>query len=135
MRSTLPSLRSAALALLVTAALASAALLACSNDSDAPHDAPVDSGQPVDTGADSGTPADAGSDTLGSDALSSDALSSDALSSDAPDAIDAAETVPECYTNPKTHYEIINACTDAARVDKHPSGLPFLPDGALPPPP
>lgn len=40
---------------------------------------------------------------------------------------------PDCYENPQTHLEIINACTDAERVDKRPT-LPLLePDGSLPP--
>ena len=39
----------------------------------------------------------------------------------------------ECFTNPQTHFEIINACTDAERIDKQPT-LPLLqPDGGLPP--
>lgn len=124
--SSLRILRDAALALIVASSLATgAALVACSNDSDAPHDQPVDSGQPADTGVDTGTPFDTGTDS---------GTPTDAIS-DANDASDASETVPECYTNPKTHYEIINACTDAARVDKKPTGLPFLADGGLPPPP
>lgn len=40
---------------------------------------------------------------------------------------------PACYTDPKTHVEIINACTDAEMVDKV-VNLPLLqPDGSLPP--
>lgn len=40
---------------------------------------------------------------------------------------------PDCYMNPMTHVEIINACTDAERVDKTPD-LPLLgADGGLPP--
>ncbi|HTR55962.1 MAG TPA: hypothetical protein VMJ10_35040 [Kofleriaceae bacterium] len=38
-----------------------------------------------------------------------------------------------CFTNPQTHYEIINACTTAQKIykDSHP---PLLnPDGTLPP--
>jgi hypothetical protein len=39
----------------------------------------------------------------------------------------------DCFTNPKNHFEIINACTDAAKIDKKPV-LPLLqPDGSLPP--
>lgn len=38
-----------------------------------------------------------------------------------------------CFTNPTTHYEIINACTNAQFVDKHPN-LPLqYADGGLPP--
>lgn len=40
---------------------------------------------------------------------------------------------PDCFMNPKTHLEIINACTDAAAVDKKVT-LPLAnPDGTLPP--
>jgi hypothetical protein len=47
-----------------------------------------------------------------------------------PPPVDAA---PTCFTNPTTHFQIINACTDASFVDKTPT-LPLLnPDGSLPP--
>jgi hypothetical protein len=40
---------------------------------------------------------------------------------------------PDCVVSPKTHEEIINACTDAEKIDKMPV-LPLLnPDGSLPP--
>ncbi len=40
---------------------------------------------------------------------------------------------PDCFENPQTHLEIINACTDAEAVDRDPV-LPLLePDGSLPP--
>lgn len=40
---------------------------------------------------------------------------------------------PDCSMSPKTHEEIINACSDAEKVDKMPA-LPLLkPDGSLPP--
>lgn len=40
---------------------------------------------------------------------------------------------PDCYSNPMTHVEIINACTTADKVDKM-STLPLLgPNGELPP--
>jgi hypothetical protein len=40
---------------------------------------------------------------------------------------------PDCYMNPQTHVEIINACTDAEKVDKA-VNLPLLgSDGKLPP--
>ena len=40
---------------------------------------------------------------------------------------------PDCYTNPMTHVEIINACTTADKVDKV-SNLPLLgQNGELPP--
>jgi hypothetical protein len=39
----------------------------------------------------------------------------------------------DCYLNPTTHLEIINACTDAVKITKNPT-LPLLyPDGGLPP--
>ncbi|MCC6644318.1 MAG: hypothetical protein IT374_01945 [Polyangiaceae bacterium] len=38
-----------------------------------------------------------------------------------------------CSTAPKTHVELINACTDAQAIEVHPV-LPLLqPDGSLPP--
>ncbi len=38
-----------------------------------------------------------------------------------------------CFTNPQSHYEIINACTNAQSVDKT-ATLPLtLSDGGLPP--
>jgi hypothetical protein len=39
----------------------------------------------------------------------------------------------DCFTNPKTHYEIINACTDAVRVKKAPNLRGLAADGGLPP--
>ena len=39
----------------------------------------------------------------------------------------------DCVTNPKTHEEIINACTDAVRIDKRPNLPLILADGGLPP--
>lgn len=54
-----------------------------------------------------------------------------------PDApiVDAMPGPPDasCFTNPTTHYEIINACTNAQFVDKHPNLPLTLPDGGLPP--
>ncbi len=52
---------------------------------------------------------------------------------DAAVAIDAGAPDASCFTDPKTHNEIINACTTAVKVfkDSHP---PLLnPDGTLPP--
>ena len=45
---------------------------------------------------------------------------------------DAGTPDASCFTNPQTHYEIINACTTAQQIfkDSHP---PLLnPDGTLP---
>jgi hypothetical protein len=39
----------------------------------------------------------------------------------------------DCFDNPKTHFEIINACTTAAKVTKTPTLTKLLPDGGLPP--
>jgi hypothetical protein len=39
----------------------------------------------------------------------------------------------DCFMNPTTHVEIINACTDSTKINKNPN-LPLrLPDGGLPP--
>ena len=47
------------------------------------------------------------------------------------DEADAAGE-PDCFTNPTTHHEIVNACTDAQRIEKNPV-LPLLNrDGSLP---
>jgi len=53
----------------------------------------------------------------------------------APDAgiADAAAEATACSVAPTTHPEIINACTDAVKIEKNPA-LPLLrPDGTLPP--
>ena len=39
----------------------------------------------------------------------------------------------DCFLNPKTHFEIINACTDAVRITKNPTLPLLLTDGGLPP--
>ena len=39
----------------------------------------------------------------------------------------------DCFDNPKTHYEIINACTNATRIAKNPVLPKLLSDGGLPP--
>ena len=39
----------------------------------------------------------------------------------------------DCYLNPMTHLEIINACTDAVRITKNPTLPLLLTDGGLPP--
>ncbi len=55
------------------------------------------------------------------------------------DIIDAG-TLPDgapadCFMNPTTHFEIINACTSAVKIAKNPT-LPLLyADGGLPPTP
>lgn len=39
----------------------------------------------------------------------------------------------DCFDNPKTHFELINACTNATRITKNPTLNKLLPDGGLPP--
>lgn len=39
----------------------------------------------------------------------------------------------DCFENPKTHFEIINACTNAQRITKNPTLPKLLSDGGLPP--
>jgi hypothetical protein len=39
----------------------------------------------------------------------------------------------DCIENPKTHLEIINACTKAVKIRKDPVLVKLLPDGGLPP--
>jgi hypothetical protein len=39
---------------------------------------------------------------------------------------------PDCYEHPKTHHEIINACTTAMKIEKHPNLKGLNPDGTLP---
>jgi hypothetical protein len=51
---------------------------------------------------------------------------------------DGGPTLPDgapsdCYLNPKTHLEIINACTDAVKLTKNPTLPLLLGDGGLPP--
>lgn len=48
-----------------------------------------------------------------------------------PDAGPDAPT--DCFLNPTTHFEIINACTSAVKITKNPSLAKLLPDGGLPP--
>jgi len=47
------------------------------------------------------------------------------------DGGDAGPT--DCVMNPKTHAEIINACTNATKITKNPVLPKLLPDGGLPP--
>ena len=51
-----------------------------------------------------------------------------------PDAATAApDAGPTCFTNPKTHVEIINACTGSQGIAKNPTLPLLLADGGLPP--
>lgn len=57
------------------------------------------------------------------------ATSSDAGSAPASDA----GTPSDCFQNPSTYLEILNACTDAEKVVKKPSLPLLMVDGGLPP--
>jgi hypothetical protein len=48
--------------------------------------------------------------------------------------LDAGPDAPtDCYLNPTTHLEIINACTTAVKIVKNPALAKVSPDGGLPP--
>lgn len=54
-----------------------------------------------------------------------------------PDASDetsdtGAEIAPDCFEDASTHLAIINACTEAEKVEKDPDLPLLLPDGGLP---
>jgi hypothetical protein len=46
---------------------------------------------------------------------------------------DSGPQEEDCFKNPKTHYEIINACTTATKVDKKVNLPLLLSDGGRPP--
>jgi hypothetical protein len=48
---------------------------------------------------------------------------------------DASVTVPDasCFMNPTTHKEIINACTNAQKIERNVTPPLLNPDGTLPP--
>ncbi len=79
---------------------------ACGDDSSAVKEAAPDSG-PIKPGGDSGGPVDGGPPGDGAPS--------------------------DCFTNPKTHFEIINACTTALKITKNPVLAKLLPEGGLPP--
>lgn len=81
-------------------------------------------------------PSDQGGTTSSSGSTSSSSSSGgtggDAGSGDAGPS-DAGSDTSDCFMNPTTYYEIINACTNAQMVDAA-AVLPLLgPDGGLPP--
>lgn len=43
-----------------------------------------------------------------------------------------ADDEPDCFEAPTTHYELINACTDATRVRREPNLRLLNADGSLP---
>jgi hypothetical protein len=55
------------------------------------------------------------------------------LGSDGGTTTDGGDGGPkDCFDNPQTHYEIINACTNATKIQKNPTLPRLLPDGGLP---
>lgn len=58
----------------------------------------------------------------------------DSMPADA--VVDTGPPTPtDCFMNPKTHFEIINACTKATMIKRTPKLPLLLPDGGLPSPP
>jgi hypothetical protein len=98
-------LHALALALFV-GSVATVSMVACDDSSSAVKEPTPSPGTPVDSGT---------SVIPGVDAGTSDAAPKD------------------CFDNPKTHFEIINACTNATRITKNPTLKKLLPDGGLPP--
>lgn len=100
----------------VLAALSGIGIVACDDSSNAVKETPIplnDAGMPVTPGIDSGGPqpgTDGGGPTL-------------------PDGAPS-----DCFMNPHTHFEIINACTDSVKITKNPTLPLLLSDGGLPPP-
>lgn len=55
-------------------------------------------------------------------------------SSDGLDAGTLPDGAPkDCFDHPTTHFEIINACTNATKITKNPILPKLTPDGGLPP--
>ena len=104
--------RRMAVVALVLGAMASVGTVACDDSSNAVKEVTPTGDSGALPGADSGGPmpgADGGGPTL-------------------PDGAPS-----DCFMNPKTHFEIINACTDAVKITKNPTLPLLLPDGGLPP--
>lgn len=96
------------------AALGSVAFLACDDSSNAVKEPSPDAS----TSSSSGN-------------ASSSSGSSGTSSGSADGGGDAGPS--DCFVNPKTHYEIINACTNATKITKNPVLPRLFPDGGLPP--
>ena len=100
----------------VLAAMSGIAIVACDDSSNAVKETPITPGMeggPGNPGVDSGGP-------------------QPGMDSGGPTLPDGAPS--DCFMNPTTHFEIINACTDAVKITKNPT-LPLVyPDGGLPPP-
>lgn len=75
--------------------------------------------------------------TEGGSTSSSSSTSSTSSSGQPPINFDAGvlpDGAPkDCFDNPKTHFELINGCTNADRIDRRPTLAKLLPDGGLPP--
>lgn len=105
--------RKIAIVAFVLAAMAGVAVVACDDSGNAVKEPAIT------PGADSGGPANPGVDS-------------------GPQGTDSGEpTLPDgapsdCFMNPMTHFEIINACTDAVKITKNPSLPLLLSDGGLP---
>lgn len=98
------------LALLSALTIASSAVsIACDDDTNAVKEPPVGADSGPTPGTDSGPGTDGGGDS----------------------GTDGGPT--DCFVNPKTHAEIINACTTAVKITKNPVLPKLLPDGGLPP--
>ena len=54
-------------------------------------------------------------------------------SADGGGAPDSGGDAHGCFDDPKTHFEIINACTTSTKIAKSPTLGKLLPDGGLPP--
>jgi hypothetical protein len=52
---------------------------------------------------------------------------------DGPGPLDAGPPDASCFTDPRTHNEIINSCTTATKVYKSSRPALLNPDGTLPP--
>lgn len=102
----------------VLAAMAAIGVVACDDSSNAVKEQAItpDSGGSVTPGVDGGGGPQPGLDSGGGPTLPDGAPS-------------------DCFMNPKTHLEIINACTDAVKITKNPTLPLLLPDGGLPPTP
>ncbi len=116
--------------ILVGATLAALSVVACGSDVEEPAAIQSSGGTPsVATGGTSntggGSSADGGAGT-GAGGGSTSGGGSHSTGGTGPE--------PDCYEHPKTHHEIINACTTATKVEKHPDLARLNPDGSLPTP-
>jgi hypothetical protein len=101
----------------VLVAMSGIGIVACDDSSNAVKEAPItpgiDSAVPPNPGMDSGGP-------------------QPGMDGSIPPLPDGAPG--DCFMNPMTHFEIINACTDSVKITKNPTLPLLLADGGLPPP-